>query len=158
MNKIFLINVLLAFTWCTVQGSFTFVNLIFGFLISSAALWLIREQFGTSKYFYRTWLIVGLVFLFFKELFLSVLRVAWLVLKPGQSYKPSFISFPLTVDAPHEITLLANLITLTPGTLSVDVSDDNKTLYIHCIDVEDVEELRKYIRDGFERKILEALR
>ncbi len=158
MNKIFLINVLLAFTWCAVQGSFTFINLIFGFFISSAALWLIREQFGTSKYFNRTWLILGLIVLFLKELFMSVLRVAWLVLKPGQSYKPSFISFPLTVDAPHEITLLANLITLTPGTLSVDVSDDNKTLYIHCIDVDDVEALRKDIAEGFERKILEALR
>lgn len=157
MNKIFLINVLLAFTWCAVQGTFTFVNLLFGFVISSAALWLIREQFGTSKYFKRTSLIVGLIFLFLKELFLSVLRVAWLVLKPGQSYRPSFISFPLTVKEPHEITLLANLITLTPGTLSVDVSDDNKTLYIHCIDVDDVEELRKDIADGFERKILEAL-
>ena len=157
MNKIFLINVLLAFTWCAVQGTFTFVNLLFGFVISSAALWLIREQFGTSKYFKRTSLIVGLIFLFLKELFLSVLRVAWLVLKPGQSYRPSFISFPLTVREPHEITLLANLITLTPGTLSVDVSDDNKTLYIHCIDVDDVEELRKDIADGFERKILEAL-
>ena len=157
MNKIFLINVLLAFTWCAVQGTFTFVNLLFGFVISSAALWLIREQFGTSKYFNRTSLIIGLIFLFLKELFLSVLRVAWLVLKPGQNYRPSFISFPLTVKEPHEITILANLITLTPGTLSVDVSDDNKTLYIHCIDVDDVEALRKDIAEGFERKILEAL-
>ena len=157
MNKIFLINVLLAFTWCAVQGSFTFVNLLFGFVISSIALWLIREQFGTSKYFNRTWLIIGLIWLFLKELFLSVLRVAWLVLNPGQNYRPSFISFPLTVKEPHEITLLANLITLTPGTLSVDVSDDNKTLYIHCIDVDDVDALRKDIAEGFERKILEAL-
>ena len=157
MNKIFLINVLLAFTWCAVQGTFTFVNLLFGFVISSAALWLIREQFGTSKYFNRTSLIIGLIFLFLKELFLSVLRVAWLVLRPGQNYRPSFISFALTVKEPHEMTILANLITLTPGTLSVDVSDDNKTLYIHCIDVDDVEALRKDIAEGFERKILEAL-
>ena len=112
MNKIFLINVLLAFTWCAVQGTFTFVNLLFGFVISSAALWLIREQFGTSKYFKRTSLIVGLIFLFLKELFLSVLRVAWLVLKPGQSYRPSFISFPLTVKEPHEILSLLTLLLL----------------------------------------------
>ncbi len=158
MNRIFLINMLLAFTWCMVQGSFTFVNLLFGFAISSGALWLIREQFGTSKYFKRAWLIFGLGVLFLKELLLSVLRVAWLVVKPGNSLKPSFISFPLTVDKPHEITLLANLITLTPGTLSVDVSDDNKTLYIHCIDVSSVDDLRKDIADGFERKIMEALR
>lgn len=158
MNKIFLINVLLAFIWCAVQGTFTFANLLFGFAISSAALWLIREQFGTSKYFKRTSLIFGLALLFLKELVLSVLKVAWLVIRPSRAYNPSFVSFPLTVDKPYEITLLANLITLTPGTLSVDVSDDNKTLYIHCIDVTDVDALRKDIADGFERKIMEALR
>ena len=42
--------------------------------------------------------------------------------------------------------------------VSVDVSDDNKTLYIHCIDVDDPEALRADIANGFERKIMEALR
>lgn len=158
MSNLFLINLLLAVAWCAVMGSFTLLNLMFGFFVSSAALWLTREQFRTSKYFRRSWLVLGLILLFLKELVLSVLRVAWLVIRPSQSYKPSFISFPLTVTEPHEITLLANLITLTPGTLSVDVSDDNKTLYIHCIDVEDVDALRQDIANGFERKIMEALR
>lgn len=158
MSNLFLINVLLAVAWCAVLGSFTLVNLAFGFAISSAALWLTREQYRTSKYFRRFWLVFGLIMLFLRELVLSVVRVAWLVIRPNQSYKPSFVSFPLSVTEPHEITLLANLITLTPGTLSVDVSDDNKTLYIHCIDVADVETLRRDIAGGFERKIMEALR
>ena len=158
MSNLFLINVLLAFAWCAVIGSFTLLNLLFGFFVGSAALWLTREQHQTTKYFNRAWLIFGLACLFLKELVLSVLRVAWLVVQPKQSYRPSFISFPLTADRPFEITLLANLITLTPGTLSVDVSDDNKTLYIHCIDVENVEALRRDIATGFERKIMEALR
>lgn len=158
MSNMFLINVLLAFAWCAVVGSFTFINLMFGFAVSSAALWLTREQHQTNKYFHRVWLVFGLIMLFLKELLLSVLRVAWLVVQPRQNYRPSFISFPLTVDRPYEITLLANLITLTPGTLSVDVSDDQKTLYIHCIDVGDPEALRKDIANGFERKIMEALR
>lgn len=158
MSNLFLINVLLAFAWCAVVGSFTFINLLFGFLVSSAALWLTREQHQTTKYFQRVWLVLGLILLFLKELLLSVLRVAWLVVQPSQNYRPSFISFPLTVDRPYEITLLANLITLTPGTLSVDVSDDKKTLYIHCIDVDDPDALRRDIAEGFERKIMEALR
>ena len=65
-------------------------------------------------------------------------------------------SFLLIKDA--EITLLANLITLTPGTLSVDVSDDRKYLYVHSIDCSDVEALIDDIRNGFERKILEVFR
>lgn len=158
MKNIFLINVILSLAWCAVTGSFAIINMLFGFGLSSVALWLIREQFGTSKYFQRAWLVLGLALLFLKELVLSVVRVAWLVIQPKQSYQPCFIAFPLTVDRPHEITLLANLITLTPGTLSVDVSDDDKTLYIHCIDVSDVDALRDDIAKGFERKIMEALR
>jgi len=158
MSNLFLINVLLAFAWSAVTGSFTILNLMFGFAVSSGALWLTREQHQTNKYFKRFWLVLGLIWLFLKELVLSVFRVAWLVLQPQQSYRPSFISFPLTVNRPHEITLLANLITLTPGTLSVDVSDDARTLYIHCIDVDDPEALRRDIAEGFERKIMEALR
>ena len=67
-----------------------------------------------------------------------------------------FIAFPLTVESDFEIALLANLITLTPGTLSVDVSEDRKVLYIHCIDVPDPEGTIADIRNGFERKIMEA--
>ncbi|GJM02775.1 MAG: Na+/H+ antiporter subunit E [Rhodomicrobium sp.] len=158
MSNLFLINVLMAVAWCAVLGSFTLMNLLFGFAVSSGALWLTREQYRTSKYFHRFWLVLGLVLLFLKELVLSVVRVAWLVIRPSRSLNPSFVSFPLTVTKAHEITLLANLITLTPGTLSVDVSDDNKTLYIHCIDVDDVDALRRDIAEGFERKIMEALR
>ncbi|MEP3300463.1 MAG: Na+/H+ antiporter subunit E, partial [Roseibium sp.] len=57
-----------------------------------------------------------------------------------------------------EITMLANLITLTPGTLSVDVSEDRKTLYVHCIDVPDPQATIDDIKNGFERKILEVFR
>ena len=68
------------------------------------------------------------------------------------------MSVPLRVDRDFEITLLANLITLTPGTLSVDVSDDRSTLYIHAIHVPDPDELREDIAGGFEQRILEAFR
>jgi multicomponent Na+:H+ antiporter subunit E len=62
------------------------------------------------------------------------------------------------VDRDFEITLLANLITLTPGTLSVDVSDDRRLLFVHAIDCPDADKAVRDIRDGFERKILEAFR
>jgi len=84
--------------------------------------------------------------------------VAVLVLSPTRRYQPGFIAFKLTTDRNAEIALLANLITLTPGTLSVDVSDDKSTLFIHCMDVPDTEALKREIAEGFERKIMEAMR
>lgn len=158
MSELFLINLVLALAWGAVTGSFTIVNLALGFGLSSAAMWLIREQFGTSNYFRRSWLVAGLALMFLRELVMSALRVARLVLTPGMHIRPGFIAFPLTTNRNVEITLLANLITLTPGTLSVDVSDDKKTLYVHAIDVPDKDALVSDIAQGFERKIMEALR
>jgi multicomponent Na+:H+ antiporter subunit E len=57
-----------------------------------------------------------------------------------------------------EITFLANLITLTPGTLSLDVSDDRSVLYVHGMFVEDPQQMREQIKNGFERRVLELLR
>ena len=90
---------------------------------------------------------------------MSALRVFKMVLTPDLSkLQPGFVAYPLTVERDFEISLLANLITLTPGTLSVDVSDNRKTLYIHAIHVPDPDALREDIATGFERKILEAFR
>jgi multicomponent Na+:H+ antiporter subunit E len=101
---------------------------------------------------------LSLFLLFLRELILSAMQVAWIVLRPKLRIRPAIIAHPLTVTTDAQITLLANMITLTPGTLSVDVSADRKTLYVHAIDVESKEALIGSIAAGFERKILEVLR
>lgn len=158
MTSLFLINILMALAWGAVTGNFSEINLVFGFLLGSGALYLIREQVGTSAYFDRIIKGIGLAALFVYELVLSAWRVAKIVLRPKIELQPGIIAYPLTVDRDFEITMLANLITLTPGTLSVDVSEDRKTLYVHCIDVPDPEETISEIKNGFERKILEVFR
>ena len=65
------------------------------------------------------------------------------------------VAVPLDVTSDAAITLLGNLITLTPGTLTLDVSTDHLPLYVHVMNVEDVESFRQGIKNGFERRILE---
>ena len=156
--SLFLVNVLLALAWAAVTGSFTFLNLAFGFVLAMGTLSLIREQVGSVGYFSRARRVISLFLLFVYELILSAVRVAVLVLSPKMDLKPGIFAYPLKVDSDFEITLLANLITLTPGTLSVDVSDDRRTLYVHAIDASDPEQARRDIAEGFERKIMEAFR
>jgi len=156
--NLLLINLLLMLSWGAMTGSFAGLNLFFGFLLGFFTIWLIREQIGTGGYFGRTIRIVSLGLLFLKELALSAFRVATLVLKPDMNTKPGIMAFELTVDRDFEIALLANLITLTPGTLSVDVSRDRRWLYVHAIDCSDLETAKRDIAEGFERKILEAFR
>lgn len=158
MTGLFLINILMSLAWGAVTGNFSVVNLVFGFLLSSFALYVIREQIGTISYFTRAYQAATLAILFIYELILSACRVAGIVMRPKIELQPGIIAYPLTVDGDFEITLLANLITLTPGTLSVDVSEDRKTLYVHCIDVPDPQATIDDIKNGFERKILEVFR
>lgn len=154
----YVFNVIFAVIWVAITGSATLLNLVFGFFLASLALWIVRGEMGGPGYWRRVNRIVSLVLLFLKELARSAFRVAVLVLSPRLVVKPGIFAFPLTVERDFEITLLANLITLTPGTLSVDVSEDCKTLYVHALDCSDPEAARRDIAEGFERKILEAFR
>jgi multicomponent Na+:H+ antiporter subunit E len=160
---------LLAIVWVVVTGSVSFLNLILGFLLAVIALAVVREPYSTPAgaarepfsaltYLRRTWLLAGLALLFLYELAKAVWAVTRTVLQPRIRVRPGIFAFPLTVKRDFEITLLANLITLTPGTLSVDVSDDRRILYVHALDCSDPEANRRDIAEGFERRILEAFR
>ncbi len=153
---LYAINLLMAIVWAAVTGSATLLNLIFGFVLSTLTLGLIREQVNGTGYLTRSFRVASLAWLFFVELAKSAWKVALMVVSPKVDIKPGIFAYPLTVTRDFEITLLANLITLTPGTLSVDVSEDRKTLYVHAIDCSDPEAARRDIADGFERKIREA--
>lgn len=156
--NLFLVNVLLALAWSAVTGEFSLLNFAFGFVLAIFALSLIREQVGSVGYFSRARRVISLLLLFLYELVLSAWRVAVMVLSPKMDLKPGIFAYPLRVDRDFEITMLANLITLTPGTLSVDVSDDRRTLYVHAIDASNPDATRRDIAEGFERKIMEAFR
>jgi len=148
----------LAIVWAALTGSFTLLNFGFGLLLGWLALYLVREQLDTRRGRYRGVGILSLVGIFVRELLLSGWRVSKLVVSPRMDLKPGIFAYPLSVDRDFEITLLANMITLTPGTLSVDVSEDRRTLYVHALDCSDVEASIAEIRNGFERKIEEAFR
>ncbi len=153
-----LANILLALAWAAVTGSFTVLNLAFGFVLGAAVLHIIRQEVGSLGYFTRAWRVFSLALLFVVELILASWRVAILVLSPRMNIHPGIFIYPLKVDRDFEIALLANLMTLTPGTLSVDVSPDRRFLYVHALDCSDPDALRREIAQGFERKILEAFR
>jgi len=155
-----LLTIIIALGWCAATGSFSLGNLVFGALLAGAALYLVRGKVGGAGFWRKALAVLALTWLFIKELMLSAIRVGILVLRPnlGKRVRPQLIDYPLTVTSDAEITLLANLITLTPGTLSVDVSEDRKVLVIHAVDVPDREAVIADIRDGFERAVARAFR
>jgi len=143
--------------WLAVSGSVTPANILFGVIVSALALGLIRHQIPKGgRHRLRPVRVLSLLLLFFKELALSAWKVAVMVTRPKLDVQPGIFAYPLRLTTDFEITLLANLITLTPGTLSVDVSEDKTTLYVHAIDCSNIEAAKNDIRNGFEKKIMEA--
>lgn len=155
-----LLTIVLAVGWAAATGSFALPNLLLGAVVGAAGLFVVRRYVSRPQALPRVWRIVSLALLFIEELVLSALRVARLVIRPDLNahIRPAIIAFPLTVTSDAEITLLANLITLTPGTLSVDVSEDRRFLYIHVIHLTDRDTFIKQIATGFESKVMGAFR
>jgi multicomponent Na+:H+ antiporter subunit E len=152
----FAYNLLFAIAWTAVTGAFTLPNLALGFVFGLIAIFVMREQVGAGAYFIRGRRIASLVRLFLYELVMSAVKVARMVLSRDMNLKPGIFAYETSLTRDAEITLLANLITLTPGTLTIDTSEDGRTLYIHAVDCSDVEATKADIRNGFERKIREA--
>lgn len=152
------LTLILAFVWAAITGDFSLLNLLLGVVISVVALSMIRSRLTTPGLTRKVGRALALAAMFFYELALSAVRVAVMVLSPNLKAQltPGIIAFPLTATRDVEITLLANLITLTPGTLSVDVSEDKSILYVHAIAVPDKQALIADIASGFERKVIEV--
>lgn len=155
-----LLTIVLALGWAAATGSFTLPNLLLGTVVSIAGLFVVRQSVAKPQLLPRALRILSLALLFIRELLLSAVRVALLVLRPNLNahIRPAIIAYPLKLTGDPEITLLANLITLTPGTLSVDVSADRRFLYIHAIHVTDREAFIDEIATGFEAKVAGVFR
>jgi multicomponent Na+:H+ antiporter subunit E len=148
----------LALIWATITGNFTALNLILGASVGAVTALLLRNWLARPLALRRLRRITSLAVLFLWELIVSAVRVASIVVRPNlkASLRPAIVAFPLTVKSDAEITLLANLITLTPGTLSVDVADDRSVLYVHVLDLVSRDQLIAEIAGGFERKVQEV--
>ena len=154
--RAFLLNLILALAWAALFGEFSTIDLVAGFMLGYIALWMFQDVLGTSKYFGKAHRMVRLAVVFFWALIVANVRVAYSVLAPQSKMRPGIVAIPLDIERDIEITLLANMITLTPGTLSIDVSNDKRILYVHGMHVQDLEEFKREIKDGFEKLVQEA--
>lgn len=155
--NIFAINLLLAGIWGALAADYSITSLMIGFLLGFAALWVVRGLFPDDGYFLRVPRLVRLAAIFLRELVLSSLRVARDVLSLRPNARPGIVAVPLRARGETELLVVSSLVTLTPGTLSLDLSDDCNTLYVHAMFVDEPEQLRAEIRDTLETPVLEAL-
>ena len=156
--NLFSVNLLLAVVWATLTGAFTLGSLVAGYLVGFAALWLLQPLMGASEgYFLRVVYWVRLVVMFHYELVVSSGSVLWDVVTPRHHSRPAVIDVPLGVRSDAGILLVTNLISLTPGTLALDVSPDRTILRVHAMFGDDPDAVRRHLKDGMERWVRDAL-
>lgn len=162
--KVYLINVFLCVAVVFVivnalpETQFGAIELLLLLFLVFFVLWSL-SWFYSKSHFNKVFKTVALAWYFIKELILASLKVAYDIITPDFLLKPGIVAFPLSAKSDLEITLLANMVSLTPGTLSMSISEDRKILYIHSLYVTDGKEsVINEIKNGFERRILEITR
>jgi multicomponent Na+:H+ antiporter subunit E len=147
-------SLLLALAWAALQGEVTLANLLVGYGIGYVLLALLAKG-GVlpSTLTSRTVHAVGLAAFFTWELVLANVRVALDVIRPRTGIRPAVVAIPLDVTSDGEILLLSMLINITPGSVTIDLSDDRRTLYVHVMHMNSPEASRRDIKEGFERRV-----
>ncbi|WHZ57157.1 Na+/H+ antiporter subunit E [Metabacillus hrfriensis] len=153
-----LLNFSIAFTWMFLKGEYSVRDFFNGYFFGLLMIFALRRFFNHRFYLWNIVAVLKLLYIFNRELIMSNLAVLKIVLAPKITARPGIFKLETELKKDWEITILANLITLTPGTLVVEVSDDNRFLYIHAMDLEDAEEARKDIKNTFEKAIQEVSR
>jgi multisubunit Na+/H+ antiporter MnhE subunit len=159
------ISLALAVMWCLLIERFDLGAFLAGLLVAVGVQWMFRRVKGAeSLLFHRAFrpskifALLKLAAFFTYELLLSNIQVAIVVLSPRLRVRSALIELPIALQNDLSITALANMISLTPGTVTVDVSPDLKSLVIHCLNVNDLEAAKLNIKNRFERPLQELER
>jgi multicomponent Na+:H+ antiporter subunit E len=153
-----LINIIVAGTWMFLKNDWSFPSFFVGYFWGLILILAMRRFIPGRFYFSRIIAAGKLFFLFLRELLLANVQVIRDILRPKLDIKPGIFALPTDLKSDWEITLLSLLITLTPGTLVMDISDDNKILYIHAINMPDADQAISDIKNSFEKAIMEVTR
>lgn len=153
----FIRNIFLAIFWAAMTETFTPVNLVAGFFLGYAILWFSQPLIGESAYFRKVFQAIAFFLHFLWSVTSAAARVTWALCRPLSALHPGVVAVPLDLETDGQILLLSMIITLTPGSVSLDVSHDRRVLYLHAINVKNPDAIRESIKTGFERRVKELM-
>lgn len=157
--KILLFELLSAVIWVTLTKNNTFFNFLSGFVLADVVLWFISSATRRKSFLQRVYPYVPFFLYFLKEYIASNIKIIREIWTPGFSFRPGIIAVPLQPRMNDlQIVCLANMITLTPGTFTMDVAQDHKCLYVHNMYIDTVQKSVDEIKNGFEKEVLETLK
>jgi len=156
----FILNLFIATLWLLLQDEVIpqFSTFLMGFIVGVGILYVMHRFYGTQFYLRRVFSIIKLLWLFNWELLLSSYSVLRQITTPKLNITPGIFTYKTALKGDWEITALALLLTLTPGSVVMEVSEEGDMFYIHAMDIEQSKEAVIRSIGKFEQAIMEVTR
>lgn len=150
------LTLLLTLVWVLLANAPSLNSLVFG-LILGIVIPFITQPYWPDRPKLRNWpMVVEYMLVVLWDIVMANVTVAGIILfKRDADRKPAWISIPLELRSPEAITVLAGTITMTPGTVSCDLSERGLNLLVHCLDAPDPDAVRDEIKQRYERRLKE---
>lgn len=148
------LSFILFVTWQFLSDGVSGASLVMGLFLAWGIPQITQGFWPERPAFIKAWRMPAYVMRVLRDIVVASFEVALLILSPRQP-RPMFVPYPLELEHPLAISILASTISLTPGTVSVDISDDNKILLVHALDTDTAEEVIDTIRSRYEKPLLE---
>ncbi|MFK0521400.1 Na+/H+ antiporter subunit E [Paenibacillus illinoisensis] len=153
-----ILNLIIAFVWMFLNNAWNGVGFLIGYLLGLLLIGSMRRFFPQRFYIVRVWAIMKLLYLLFKELIRASIEVIRQIIKPRLEISPGIFTYQTQLSSDWEVTFLCLLISLTPGSLPLEISGNQRKLFIHALDIKDEQKMRDDIKNTFEKAILEVTR
>ncbi|WP_380058182.1 Na+/H+ antiporter subunit E [Falsihalocynthiibacter sp. SS001] len=151
-----LLTVLLTVVWLLLVNGFSTNSLLFGAFLGILIPFVTRPYWPNAPRLKHPFKIIAYFFIVFWDIIVANVIVAWLILfRRNSDLHPAWVTVPLELKTPEAITVLAGTITLTPGTVSSDISTEGHAILVHCLNAPDPEAVRDEIKSRYERRLKE---
>ena len=150
------LTVLLAVVWILLQGSLSAGMAVFGVILGIIIPRITANWWPDRPQGFKLGRMIAYMVLVIWDILVANVQVAWIILtRRNSKLRPAWVLIPLDLRSPEAITVLAGTITLTPGTVSADLSDNGHSLLVHALDAPDPDAVRDEIKQRYEARLKE---
>jgi len=148
-------SLLLLLVWLLLNNTLAAGHLVLGAFLAIVIPLLTSGMQDPQPSFHKPLAIIRYVLMVLADIVVANFEVALLVLRPSKKLQPAFVAIPLNIEYELPITILASTVSLTPGTVSAEISEDKKWLYVHVLHMTNKDELISSIKHRYERPLME---
>lgn len=151
-----ILSCVLVVVWVLLANDISAGTVVLGVVLGWAIPKLTHVYWPDAPRFSRFGAIPGFVLVVLWDIVISNVQVAMLILfRKSNTLRSGFVTVPLDLRTAEAITILAGTITMTPGTVSADLSADGRAILVHCLEVDDPEATVAQIKERYERRLKE---